>query len=59
MQNPLKLMNVKKGCIWNPSTCGFEFSKYLKTIAEAVITCNEILDIIAKLYNKMSDTVIY
>ena len=59
MQNPLKTMNVKKYCIWNPSTCGFELSKYLKTIAKAVITCDELIDIRAKLYNKMPDNVIY
>ena len=46
-------MCVKKIKIWIPSTGACDIDKYLKSIiGNSVVTCDEILDMVAKSYNK-------
>ena len=47
-----------KNYIWNPATCSCKNGKYLKSIiVDSVITCDEITDAEAKLYNEETETV--
>ena len=44
--------------IWIPATCSCKNGKYLASIIDnSVITCDEITDAVAKLYNKETKTV--
>ena len=48
----------EKDYIWNPATCCCENGKYLSsTINNEVITCDEIIDAEAKLYDEEVKTV--
>ena len=50
----------KKDCNWNPSTCIFENSEYLKSIADtSVIECDEIITIMDIASTKMTNTLNY
>ena len=45
----------EKDYIWNPATCSCENLKYLATIID-VITCDEVIDVEAKLNDKETKT---
>ena len=48
----------EKVYIWNPATCSCENGKYLaSTVDNSLTTCNEIIDAVAKSYNKETKTV--
>ena len=48
----------EKVYIWNPATCSCENGKYLaSTVDNSVTTCDEIIDAVAKSYNKETKTV--
>ena len=50
-------MLCKKDYIWNPTICDYE--KYLASITdESVITFDEIMDILAKLYAEETKTIL-
>ena len=48
----------EKDYIWNPATCSYKKSKYFASIIDdSVITCDEIIDAEAKLYDEEVKTV--
>ena len=56
-QNLIKHNVCEKNYIWNPSTCACRSDKYLKSInGDSVVTCGEIVDVIAKSYDKPTNT---
>ena len=47
----------EKDYIWNPATCGCENGNYLASIIDnSMITCDEIIDMEAKLYDEETKT---
>ena len=47
----------KKSYIWNPITCACEVDRYFKNIiGYSVVTYNEIIDAVAKLYEDPTKT---
>ena len=48
----------EKGCIWNPASCSWENKSNLASIVgNSAITCDEIIDAEAKLYDEETKTI--
>ena len=55
--NVKKHHTCEKDYIWNPATCGCENGNYLASIIDnSMITCDEIIDMEAKLYDEETKT---
>ena len=53
-----KHCTCKKNYIWNPATCSCKTGKYLASITDdSVITCDEIIDVEAKSYDRETEIV--
>ena len=58
-KNPIKHRIWKANYVWNPSACASEINyAYTKSLLDdTIVTCDEIIDMVAKFYKNVSDTV--
>ena len=52
-----KHSTCEKDYIWNPATCSCKNGKYLASVSDSVITCDEIKDVEAKSFDEETKTV--
>ena len=49
---------LEKDFVWNPSTDAYQINAYFKSIAdELVISCDKIIDTVAKLFDNLANIV--